>query len=287
MSIKLYKDAVVTKSFNNNIVMVKVNGKEKILFSKGIGFGKKFGDIVSKDTELEKVFSIDNEENVRNLEKIINKVDNEFFAVCEEAIAEISNRINCELNESIHIGLIDHLYFSIKRLKNNEEIHNPFLVEIQTLYQKEYELAEIIANKIGRFACIDISRGEIGFIALHIHSAMNDGELSNTIKYSYLSNKIVEHVEKRLKINIDRKSLDYARFITHIRFAIERIITSSPINNELIDIIKIKYKNSYIIAKESAEILKEGLCTGVTEDEVAYLAMHIERFRVSLEIGKK
>ena len=283
MSIKLEKDATVTKSFNNNIVMVKVNGKEKILFSKGIGFGKKFGDIIPKDVNVEKIFSIEDEENKKNLRKIIDKVDKDFFATCEEAIAQVSHELDCDLNESIHIGLIDHLYFAIKRLKNNEEIQNPFLVEIQTLYSKEYSLAEVIGDKIGKFSGVEIPEGEIGFIALHIHSALNDGGLSNTIKYSYLSNKIVEHVEERLKINIDRKSLDYARFITHIRFAIKRILSSSPISNGLIEVIKIKYEKSYAIAEEAADILKEGLCVDITEDEIAYLAMHIERFRISVE----
>lgn len=39
--ITLNNNAKVVKSFNNNILLVKENGKERILFQKGIGFGKK------------------------------------------------------------------------------------------------------------------------------------------------------------------------------------------------------------------------------------------------------
>ena len=283
MSIRLEQDAVVTKSFNNNIVLVKIKGNEKILFSKGIGFGKKFGDIISQNTEIEKIFAIEDEENIKNLQNKISKVDTEFFAICEEAIVEISKKINCELNESIHISLIDHLFFAVSRLKNNEEIQNPFFVEFDTLYNKVYGLAEIVAERVGKFAGVDIPDGEIGFIALHIHSAMNNGKLSNTIKYSYLSSTIVEHIEDRLNIEIDRKSLDYARFLTHIRFAIERIMKGSRICNDFIGIIKIKYKKSYKIAEEVAVILKDNLFLDVSDDEIAYLAKRIERFRVSIE----
>nr|WP_282961849.1 PRD domain-containing protein [Clostridium butyricum] len=35
---------------------------------------------------------------------------------------EVSNMVDEELNERIHISLIDHLFFAIKRLKNNEKI---------------------------------------------------------------------------------------------------------------------------------------------------------------------
>ena len=41
-------EGVVIQAYNNNIVCVKISGKEKMLFSRGIGFGKKFGDKIPK-----------------------------------------------------------------------------------------------------------------------------------------------------------------------------------------------------------------------------------------------
>lgn len=282
---KLLKDdVVVTKVFNNSIVLVKSEGKEKILFSKGIGFGKKFGNIILKDTKVDKIFKIENEDNIKNFNRIISKIDDEFFALCEEIIYDISESLEEDLSENIHIGLIDHLFFATKRLQNNEEIQNPFIVEIETLYPKEFLLAAEAARKIGKSININIPDGEIGFIALHIHSSRNNGKLSNTIKYSYLSSSIIEYVEETLSIKINRKSLDYARFLTHIRFAIERIMTKSPIKNDLISVIKEKYKKSYNISIGIGKFLEEELDTEIVEDEIAYLAMHIERFRYSIKV---
>ncbi|MGG7079429.1 glucose PTS transporter transcription antiterminator GlcT [Clostridium sardiniense] len=284
MGIGLKDDVVVTKVFNNSIVLVKSEGKEKILLSKGIGFGKKFGNIISKDTEVDKIFKIENEDNIKNFNRIISKIDDDFFDLCEEVIYDISESLGEELSENIHIGLIDHLFFATKRLKNNEEIQNPFIIEIETLYPKEFLLAAEAAKKIGKSININIPDGEIGFIALHIHSSRNNGKLSNTIKCSYLSSSIIEYVEEALNININRKSLDYARFLTHIRFAIERIMTKSPIKNDLISVIKEKYKKSYKIAMGIGEFLEEELDKEIVEDEIAYLAMHIERFRYSIKV---
>ncbi len=283
MGLVLKNDMVVTKVLNNSIVLVKSEGKEKILFSKGIGFGKKFGTIIPKETKVDKVFKIENEENIKNFKKIISNIDNDFFALCEEVIYDISESLGEELSENIHIGLIDHLFFAIKRLENNEEIQNPFIVEIETLYPKEFLLATEAAKKIEKAININIPNGEIGFIALHIHSSRNNGKLSNTIKYSYLSSSIIEYVEEALNININRKSLDYARFLTHIRFAIERIMTKSPIKNDLVLVIQEKYEKSYEIAIGIGKFLEEELDTEIVEDEIAYLAMHIERFRYSIE----
>lgn len=278
----LSNDEIVTKVFNNNIILVNSEDHEKILFAKGIGFGKKPGYVIPKGIKVDKIFNIADSDNIENLNTMIEKVDNDFFVVCEEAIYEISEKINQELNESIHIGLIDHLSFAIKRLKNNEEIENPFLVEIETLYSKEYMLADMVAKKVGAYCNVDIPDGEIAFIALHIHSAINNGKISNTLKNSYLGSTIVEHVEDRLNIEIDRKSLDYARFLTHIKFAIQRIMENIHINNELTKIIKSSYKESFSIAEEVAEIIEDELGIKVMEDEVTFLTIHIERFRMSI-----
>lgn len=279
----LNNNAKVVKSFNNNILLVKENGKEKILFQKGIGFGRRPGDLIEKGIVVEKVFIIEDEDNQRNFNEILDRVDSKLIVLVEELIAEITDELGEELNENIHVGLTDHLFYAIRRLEDNEEIQNPFLVEIETLYGREFSMACRLANRIKEELGVEIPEGEKGFIALHIHSARNNGKLSNTIKYSFLSNSIIGHVEKRLEIKIDRKSLDYARFLTHIRFAIERIITNSPTKNDLIDVIKVKYRLSYKIARETKDIICKALdINSVSEDEVAYLAMYIERFRVAI-----
>lgn len=283
MSIVLKDKVVVIKVFNNNIILVRDKGVEKVLFGKGLGFGKKFGETLNAGLTVEKLFKIENEDNQRNMNEVISRVDAEFFALCEEAIVDISEELGEELNESIHIGLVDHLFYAIKRIENNEEMENPFLVEIQTLYRKEFELAVKLAEKITNGVNVKIPDGEIGFIALHIHSSRNNGKLSNTIKYSFLSNAIVEYVESKLSIKIDRQSLDYARFLTHIRFAVERILIDHHIKNDLISVIKKQYKISYEVAKEASKILENGLDKKVSKDEIAYLAMHIERFKSSIE----
>lgn len=273
--------AIILKTYNNNIVSVDMNECERILFAKGIGFGKKPGDIIKKGTEVEKVFVIENEDNLRNFKQVIENVDEEFLILCEKMISFIADELNENLDERIHIALVDHLNFAVKRLSNKEEIENPFLMEIKALYQTEYSLAEKVVAILQKEKNINFPVGEIGFIALHIHSARRSGQLSNTFRNTAIINLIVEHVEKQLELKIDKTSLDYARFLTHLKFAIKRIQDGISIKNDFIKEIKSKYKSSYIIAKGISEILTQRLEKEVTADEIAYLAMHIERFRTA------
>lgn len=277
------KKGIVIKALNNNMVLIKEQGVEKILLAKGIGFNKKFGDILEDNLEVYKVFSIEDKKNQENLKEVYNRVDGEFVAICEEALAEISEELGEELNETIHIGLIDHLAIAMKRLKNKEQINNPFIVEIETLYSVEFEMAKKIVNKLQEKYEIDFPEGEIGFITLHIHSARNGKMLSNSIKYSYLSNKIIIYIEEKFNSKIDKRSLDYARFLSHVRFTIERVLTDTVLKNDLTEIIKKSYPVSYEIAEGASKIIEETLDKKVCDDEVAYIAMHVERFRVALQ----
>ena len=277
------KKGIVIKALNNNMVLIKEQGVEKNLLAKGIGFNKKFGDILEDNLEVDKVFSIEDKKNQENLKEVYNRVDGEFVAICEEALAEISEELGEELNETIHIGLIDHLAIAMKRLKNKEQINNPFIVEIETLYSVEFEMAKKIVNKLQDKYEIDFPEGEIGFITLHIHSARNGKMLSNSIKYSYLSNKIIIYIEEKFNSKIDKRSLDYARFLSHVRFTIERVLTDTVLKNDLTEIIKKSYPVSYEIAEGASKIIEETLDKKVCDDEVAYIAMHVERFRVALQ----
>lgn len=269
----------VIKALNNNVLFVTQNNKEKILFKKGIGFGKKVGDMLPVDIPVDKKFSIENESNSNSFKQIISAVDSNIVGICEEIISMIVNELNENLNEKIHISLIDHISYTIKRLKTNDVIQNPFLIETETLYKREFEIAKKAAKMLEEKINIKIPESEIGFITLHIHSARNKGKLSNTIKYAFLSNAVVDLVEKELGIKIDKHSLDYARFVTHIRFAVERIINNTPIKSELLNAIKDKYPDSYRISNKVCKLIEKELYKEVDEDETACLAIHIERIK--------
>lgn len=275
-SVRYYK---VLKVFNNNVLLVSDEGVEKILCSKGIGFGKKINDLIPTNLNIEKVYCIEDKSNAHKFNQLMGYIDSELIGLCEEIICMMSRELNEELNEKIHISLIDHIAFALNRLKKKDEILNPFLIETETLYKQEFEVAKKAIKMLEKRTGIPIPDGEIGFITLHIHSARQYGRLSNTLKYTFLSNKVVNYIESELVIKIDRQSIDYARFITHLRFAIERIMKNTPIKNDLLNTIRTKYNESYKFAEKVSKIIEEELHMKVAEDEVGYLAIYIEKLK--------
>lgn len=272
-------DYNVIKVLNDNILLVYQAHVEKILYEKGIGFGKHVGDSISKDTSIEKIFSIENKINHDNFDKLVSSVEVELIALCEEIIYMISTELNEELQEKIHISLIDHVIFTLKRLETVGTIENPFLVETETLFPREFQLAQKAAAMIEDKTKIHFPDDEIGFIALHIQSARKDNGVYNTIKYEFVLNTIIKMLESEFNLKIDKKSLEYARFITHIQFAIQRILNNTPIKNELLNTIKDKYPSSFRLAQKISKFIEEELALKVIEDETAYLAIRIHKFK--------
>lgn len=274
----------ISKIFNNNVVMVNDGSGEKIFVGKGIGFGKKPGEVFKEIAKVEKVFAIEQPDHSEKFGQLIERVDNETIGLCEEIIHMISEELREALSERIHIALTDHIQFLLYRLRNKNEITNPFLMEIQTLYKQEFRIAQKAVEMLKKSTKLDIPEEETGFIALHIYAARRNNDLSETLKFTFLCNTITETIEDELGMEIDRTSLDYARFLTHIRFAIQRTLDGNPIKNELLSVTRTKLKKFFKVAGKVAKLIEEELKLKVVEDEVGYITLHIARFNRNKEI---
>lgn len=272
-------DYNVIKVFNNNVVLANHLGTEKVLIKKGIGFSNKVGDKIPADTEFERIFAIENPEIGSKFNQLINRVDHELIGICEEILHMICEETGEKLDEEMHIRLTDHIAFTVFRIQNDDKIDNPFMVEIETLYEKEVEIAEQAIELLEETLGIRIPHEEAGFIALHIHSLKTKDSLSNTVKYVYICNSAAEVIEDELGIEIDRKSIDYARFASHIRYAVERILKKVEIKNELLPAIRKTYKHSYRLARLVGRMMEQELYASVPDEEIGYLTLHIERLK--------
>ncbi|VBB05462.1 Hypothetical protein LUCI_0672 [Lucifera butyrica] len=276
----------LVKVFNNNVVLALRSGREEILFARGIGFGRKSGDTILAATPVEKKFTIMDAGNSGRFRQLLTQVDDAVFAMCEAVIAMISSELNEELNENIHINLVEHIAFMLKRVRRGEEFTNPFMVETEILYEKEYLLAQKAVAMLEQQAGVQIPEGEAGFIAIHIHSARKNGKLSQTMRQTFLANSLVEIIEEERQIAVDRQSLDYARFVTHLRYTMERLLRRQRITNDLLPVIRRKYKASYALAEQLSAYIAEELEVEVPVGETAYIALYVEKLCVQFPAGQ-
>ena len=271
----------VLKSLSNNVVVSEKDNNIYVLFGKGIGFGKKPGELITKGSTIEQKFiKIDDSEKANYVE-ILKNVESEILAVSEEIISLAEDILEEKLTSHIHVGLGDHISFAMKRMELGIDIVNPFLNEIQTLYPKEYNIAEKGTKLIKEKLNVAFPESEIGFITLHIHSARVNQEVSQSLKYTRIVKEVMEYIQDILGIKIDQKSMEYARLVSHLRYALDRIENDKVLKNVMLEPVKTVMSEEFEIAKKVCEFISEKLSKEVCEDEIGYISMHIHRLKQS------
>ncbi|MGG3573596.1 transcription antiterminator [Bacillus gobiensis] len=269
----------VEKVLNNNVLIGNHEEHgEVVLIGKGIGFGKKRLDPIDYGT-YEKLFVLKNNNEQKQFKKLLTYVDEKTIDLANDVIYQIANKSGHSLNEHIHIALTDHIAFAIKRFQEGFDMKNPFLLETESLYPKEYVLAKEAVEMINERAGIELPEGEIGFIALHIHSALTDRPLSEVNQHSQLIGKMVQVIEDSFQMKVNRESVNYLRMIRHIRFTIDRIKRDEPIEEpeKLMLLLKNEYPLCYNTAWKLIKILQQSLKKHVHEAEAVYLTLHLYR----------
>ncbi|MDQ0226895.1 glucose PTS transporter transcription antiterminator GlcT [Metabacillus niabensis] len=270
---------IIKKSLNNNVLIVEHQSYgEVVLIGKGIGFGKKPGDVIEEDN-IEKMFVLTNKKEQEQYKMLLTDIDDEMLEIIQDEIRYIAERVNHPLNEHIHIALTDHITFALKRLQQGMDIKNPFLLETKSLYPFEYELATDVIKRLNKRLNVQLPNGEIGFIALHIHSSITNKPLSEVNQYSQLISHLTDVIEESLKITVDRESVNYLRLVRHLRYTIERVNSGESLAEpeKLSFLLKKEYPLCYNTSWKMIKVMQQVLKKPVYEAETVYLTMHLYR----------
>lgn len=273
----------IDKIINNNIVSaIEADGKEVVIMGRGLGFGMKPGKEIPEG-KIEKVFRLDSQNSTDKFKELLANLPLEHIQASTEIINYAKSVLNRRLNQSIYITLTDHINFAIERFKEKMMFTNPLLNEIKTFYKEEYLIGEYAVALIERRIGITLPVDEAGFIALHIVNAEYNTAMRDTIDITTLIQNIVKIVKEYFSMDLDETSLNYQRFVTHLRFLAQRIIGGEMLNSdnpEFNQLISQMYPEEYACSLKLKDYIQVTYHHDVTEEETAYLAVHIKRIRI-------
>ncbi|GMA50059.1 hypothetical protein GCM10025857_14160 [Alicyclobacillus contaminans] len=216
----------------------------------------------------------ENQERFRQLHMVVRP---EVIGVTEEIIADAARQLGHALHEHIHVALADHIEAALTRLQGGLEIENPFLEEIRTLYPQMWNVAKVAAARIEAQFHLELPDSELGFLALHLQAAAQREPVTESVKITDGIRRALQALESKIG-PIPRDSLEYARLVSHLRFAAQRVMKGEANENPLTDMIRERLPKSFASALEMTNALADSLGKPVPRDEAAYLAMHIARF---------
>lgn len=278
----------IKKLMNSNAVLaVDDEGSEYILLGKGIGYGKKIGSVIEENTVNQRFIPLKNS-NLKEYMSILEAIPPELLEITWKIVSIAEQELEKPLNPSVYFMLGDHLNFAIERLKNNIFVTNRVFWEIKNYYPKEFKIGEYSLKLLKKEFGLFLPKEEAANIAFHIINAQNSDEnQADGMNYAKLISSVNNLIRYSVHGELDTESINYQRFISHLKFFAERFFNGNLLseeNNQLFEQITLMYPK----ATEISFLIKDHLETiyskKITMDEITYLAIHINRLLNSQKI---
>lgn len=251
------------------------DNKEYLLLGKGLAFGKKVSEQIETRAE-DTVYSLHEMTDRGAAKKIVTSVS----PVCLELANEVLNRAEAEfdkIDRSILFPMADHIAFAVRRIQNHEQISNPLTEDIRILFYKEYKVAQCIEPLLRERLQIQIDEHEIGYLALHVHSAIEDEKVSQAMEVARAVRECISLVEKETGKTIDVMSLSYNRLMNHVRCMVARSMNGEKLKVSLNDYVEIRFPEAFRMSETVCSEIARTMRLSFDEVEIGYLAIHIER----------
>ncbi|MEY2193822.1 transcription antiterminator [Neobacillus sp. BF23-41] len=214
---------------------------------------------------------------------------------------EITSDINVELIKIItkeHIdelpfrmadlplnNLVMHIAIAIQRIKRGKNIEVGTIELAQIENQVEYTVAKRMVDSLEDKFAIKIPNGEVAYIAIHLLGAkhfedknLQEADFVELIGESHhqLVVEILSEINRVYRIDLrEDRELIYGLGL-HLRSAMNRLKYRMNLRNPLLKEIKNNYPFSFELGILAAEIIQNNSHLLVNEDEMGYIAIHLE-----------
>ena len=267
----------VIKALNHNAVLALESGTnaEYLIMGKGIGFGKKVSERIEPG-EDSVIYSLQSVSKRGKAKELFQEIDAKYLEMANAILNEAEKEFG-KIDREILFPMADHIAFAVKRMKRGETITNLLTQDIRVLFYKEFKVASLIRDVLSCEEGLEIPDDEIGYVALHVHSATDGEKVSNAMQIAAAVRECVTLIEQDAGRCIDVQTLSYNRLMNHIKYMAARAVRGEKLKVNMNQYIQQEFPRSYEIADTVCDHFGKQLGEKLPDTEIGYLAMHIER----------
>lgn len=268
----------VSKVLNNNgVIAIDMDeNKEYVILGKGVGFGKKVSQRFDKPEGCT-TYRLEQETERGSAKELVKGIEPEYLEIADVILTESQKVFGDSIDRGILFPLADHISFAVARIRRNEQISNPLTEDIKVLFYSEFKVAETLKTILRERLQIEIDDHEVGYVALHIHSAIGDEKVSVAMQTARAVRECIDMIEKATGKPIDVLSLSYNRLMNHMKYMVARASTGEKLNLDMNEYMLDQYPQAYKVATDICKNLEGCIGHNLDETETGYLAMHIQR----------
>lgn len=270
---------LVKQILNNNVVSaLDEHGFEVILTGRGLGFNTQSGDRVNMDA-IEKIFHLKDSRLSARFKDLVSEVPVEIVQLTADIVALARETLPHKLSDGLYVTLADHLHFALQRSETGESLANPLEWEVRHFYTDEYAIGrQALGMVVARTGTL-LPDSEACSIALHIVNAGLNDTMGKTTQITRLIYQLQNIVRYFFTLPPDEHTLNYQRFITHLKFFAQRVIAGEVLNNddeELFAMVERRYQTTLKCVNAISEFVGKHYHHTMSNSEKLYLTVHIE-----------
>lgn len=269
----------IKKSLNNSMLLVDNDQREMILFGKGIGFGAKPGTHIDL-AQVEKVFLPLSDLKSRHFLSLTDTIPAAFFDISHEILILARSLCGDKLNSVLVFTLAEHLHFAVERSRSGQTILNKLSWEVKRYYPQEYSVGLQARAQVNEKFDVELPEDEAVNIAFHLINASSQEDDSTAHQQVELVNRIADIVRYKLGKTIDTQSVNYMRFITHLRYFAERVLAGKIALSETEDFYQELMRHrpdAMTVSWVIRDYVQDKYQLTLPKDELTWLSIHISR----------
>ena len=276
---------VVHKVLNNNVVIsLDESGRERVLMGRGLGFQLKPSDVLDP-AKVEKTFVLDQGADGDREKQLLSDVPYPVIEAVGRAVDEAERMLGRQLGRHLTIAVIDHVQYVLERLDQGLRIPTTTMPELRVLYPQEYEAAQRMAGSISTALERELPPEEAVFLTMHILNATRDEPNGTAALLLRRVQHVVDVVQQDLEVHLDTASPDYARFVLHVQFLLQRLVNRAMLSSgdtSFFEFAKRSYPRSFAIAENVKSYVRGATGSDLTDEELLYVIVHVERLKSQL-----
>ncbi|MGO1590016.1 MAG: BglG family transcription antiterminator, partial [Alkalibacterium gilvum] len=183
-----------------------------------------------------------------------------------------------KLNDTVMLNIVTHISLALQRIKEGYQINFNQEFDFHK-YKTEYTTAERIVIRLRKSSDIELPHEEIKNIALHLKNKSSKSSFINVDKRTEFIQKeikfVLEMVKRDTGISLMDDSVLINGLLDHFSPFLERLRNNNKLTNPVLKEIQSNYNNELELTKHyfsQMSLLKD---YDVSEDEWAYLSLHI------------
>ncbi|MCY7021454.1 PRD domain-containing protein [Streptococcus sanguinis] len=268
---------LISKILNNNVVISEENQEEVILMGRGLAFGRKVGQEIP-DELIEKKYVLS-----ENRRQLLMELPAEVMEMSDKIISFAKVKLQKKLKDSAFLAMADHIHGVLLRLEDDIYLKNFLMWDIKRFFPIEFEVGQYAKQLLSAYVSKELPDDEAAFMALTLVNAELENGDGAARDLTMMMEEIMTIVKYSLEISLDEEDVYLERFMIHLKFFCERVLTDSSNrdleDNDMFDLLKCKYPLAYETTRKIAEFLKQTRNYQTSEDEQLYLTIHLSRMK--------